>query len=65
MKSSTVGIVILVIGIILLVWGFNEYGTIGSRASRLLGAGIPRKVVFLFIAGAVCTAFGLLKTVRK
>jgi hypothetical protein len=65
MKSNTIGIVILVVGIVLLVWGFNEYGTFGSRAGRLLGAGFSNKVLFLFIAGAACTVFGLMKTLKK
>lgn len=65
MKKNTINIVILVVGIVLLVLGFNEYGTFGSRAGRLLGAGLSNKVLFLFIAGAACTAYGLMKTLKK
>ncbi len=65
MKNNTIGVVILVVGIILLVLGFNEYGTFGSRAGRMLGAGLSNKVLFLFIAGAACTVFGLMKTLKK
>jgi len=65
MKNNTIGVVILVVGIVLLVLGFNEYGTFGSRAGRMLGAGISNRVLFLFIAGAACTVFGLMKTLKK
>ena len=65
MKNNTIGVVILVVGIVLLVLGFNEYGTFGSRTSRMLGAGLSSKVLFLFIAGAACTVFGLMKTLKK
>ncbi len=65
MKSNILGIVILVVGIVLLVLGFNEYGTFGSRAGRVLGAGVSSKVLFLFAAGAVCTVFGLLQMLKK
>lgn len=65
MKNNTIGIVILVVGIVLLILGFNEYGTFGSRAGRLLGAGVSNKVLFLFIAGAACTVYGLMKTLKK
>ena len=64
MKKS-IGVVILAVGIVLLVLGFNEYGTFGSRLGRTLGAGVSNKVLFLFIAGAACTAFGLMETLRQ
>jgi len=63
--NKSISIVILVVGVILLIWGFNEYGTFGSRAGRMLGAGVSNKVLFLFIAGAACTVYGLLKTLKK
>ena len=64
MKNS-INIVILVVGIVLLVLGFNEYGTFGSKLSRAFGAGPSNKVLFLFIAGAACTAYGLVKTIKR
>jgi hypothetical protein len=65
MKNNTIGIVILVVGIVLLVLGFNDYGTFGSRAGRMMGAGVSNRALFLFIAGAACTVFGLMKTLKK
>jgi Protein of unknown function (DUF3185) len=65
MKNNAIGIVILVVGIVLLVLGFNDYGTFGSRAGRMMGAGVSNRVLFFFIAGAVCTVFGLIKTFKK
>jgi hypothetical protein len=64
MKNS-VGIVVLVVGIILLVLGFNELGTFGSRAGRMLGAGLSNKALSLLVTGAACTVYGLIKTVMK
>ena len=65
MNNRTVSIVILVVGIVLLILGFNEYGTFGSRTGRFLGAGASNKVLFYFIAGGLCTAYGLLQVLRK
>ncbi len=65
MNNKMISAVILVVGIILLIGGFNEYGTLGSRAGRVLGAGVSNKVLFLFIAGAACTVYGLMKTLKK
>ena len=65
MTNNTISVVILVVGIVLLVLGFNEYGTFGSRAARMLGAGVSNKVLFLFVAGSACTVLGLMKTLKK
>ena len=65
MNKKIITIVILVIGIALLFLGFNESGTFGSRAGRLLGAGLSNTVLFYFIAGGLFTAYGLLQIWRK
>jgi hypothetical protein len=65
MKKNVVGIMALAIGVLLLVLGFNELGTFGSRAGRMLGAGLTNKVLFLLIAGAACTVYGLVSVVKK
>ena len=65
MDKKQIGIALLVVGIILLVLGFNEYGTFGSRLGRALGAGMTNKVLALFIIGGVCTALGLAQTLKK
>jgi hypothetical protein len=65
MSNSIVNIVILVVGIVLLVLGFNEYGAFGSRAGMMLGMGISNRVLIFFIVGAACTAYGLMNTLKK
>jgi Protein of unknown function (DUF3185) len=65
MINSVVNIIILVVGIVLLIMGYNEYGALGSRAGRLLGMGISDRVLVLFIAGAACTAYGLIKMLNR
>jgi hypothetical protein len=63
--NSIINVVILVLGIVMLVLGFNEYGTFGSRAGRMMGIGVSDKVLYLFIASAACTVYGLMKTLKK
>jgi len=60
MAKSTMAVIALVAGIILLVMGFNEYGTFGSKLGRALGGGMSNRVILLFLSGGVCTAYGLL-----
>ncbi len=65
MNGKIIGIVILAAGIVLLILGFNEIGTFGSRAGRMLGAGVSNKVLFYFSAGAICTIFGFIQMRKK
>ena len=64
MKNKLVQVIILVIGIILLVMGFNEYGAFGSRAGRLLGMGMSTRVIALFLVGAALTGYGLVNVMK-
>jgi len=65
MNKKIIGIVILAAGILLLVMGFNESGTFGSRTGRMLGAGVSNMVLFYFIAGAALTIIGLMQIRKK
>jgi hypothetical protein len=65
MNKKTLNLVILSVGIVLLILGFNEYGTFGSRVGRFLGAGVSNRILFFFIAGTLCTVYGLLNIRKK
>jgi hypothetical protein len=64
-NKKIVSLIILVVGIVLLVLGFNELGTFGSRAGRMLGAGLSNKELYYFIAGGLFVAYGLLQLWKK
>jgi hypothetical protein len=63
--NGIINVIILILGIIMLALGLNEYGTFGSRAGRMMGMGVSDKVLYLVIAGAACTIYGLMKTLKK
>ncbi len=65
MNESAFGIAALAVGVLLLALAINELGTFGSRAGRMLGAGLSNKVLILLVAGAGCTIFGLISTFKK
>ena len=65
MNRKTIGAIIFALGIVLLILGFNESGSFGSRAGRMLGAGVSNLVLFYFIAGAACAIFGLMQIQKK
>ena len=64
MKKS-LGVVLLVIGVILLVLGMQELGAFGSSIFRALGKGPSERALFLLIGGGACTAFGIMQVFRK
>jgi hypothetical protein len=65
MHKNTISIVLLVVGVVLLVLGLQEYGAFGSQISRALGRGPSERAWFLMISGAACAGFGALRIFRK
>ena len=56
--------VLLVIGIGLIIWGFNEHGAFGNKLARALTSKTSDKVMLLWIAGGALSAFGLFGLIR-
>jgi hypothetical protein len=56
---------LLVIGVVLLVLGFQEFGAFGSSISRALGRGPSDRTWLLMIGGAVCTVLGGVGVFKK
>jgi drug/metabolite transporter (DMT)-like permease len=57
-----IGIVLLVVGIILLVWGYNGSQSVVSQAKESLTGSFTDKTMWLLIGGAVCAVAGLVLT---
>jgi hypothetical protein len=64
-KTSTIGIILLVAGIGLLIWGFNLYGAFGDKISRVISGASTNETMIFLIAGAVCTVLGALMVFKK
>ena len=65
MNKNAVSIALLVVGVVLLVLGLQEYGAFGSKISRSLGSGPLERTWFLIIGGAVCAGFGAPRIFKK
>jgi hypothetical protein len=63
--SKMIGIVLLVVGVALLVWGFDVYGAFGSKLGRAISGDISNKALALFIIGGVCSGLGIYKILGK
>jgi hypothetical protein len=64
-NSKTIGIVLLVVGVALLVWGFDIYGAFGSKLTRAVSGDISNKALGLFIIGGICSGLGVYKILGK
>jgi len=64
-NSSTLGLVLLIAGIGLLIWGINLYGAFGNKLARTLSGASTNETMFFLIAGAICTVLGAVMTFKK
>ena len=64
-NTSTIGIILLVVGIGLLIWGINLYGAFGNKIARVISGASTNETMMFLIAGAVCTVLGALMVFKK
>lgn len=62
---NTLGIILLVIGVALLVWGLNLYGAFGNKLSQALTGTSTNETMLFLIAGAICTVLGAVIVFKK
>jgi uncharacterized membrane protein len=66
MKSSPlVAIVILALGVLLLVWGFNAGDSLASNISETVQGAPSDKSITLIVIGAIVAVVGLVGLVRR
>ena len=61
-QLKTVGSVLLIIGVGLLIWGFQISGSMGSQLTKAISGSPTDRVMMMYIVGvtAVATGFFLL-----
>lgn len=57
-NKKLISIILLVVGVVLLLQGINEYGAFGSKLSRAFSGEISVRTLALLIGGGVCAAIG-------
>jgi hypothetical protein len=60
-NNKLIGIILLVVGVVLIVQGLNEYGAFGSKLSRAISGEISLRTLAFFIGGGVCAVLGINK----
>ncbi len=56
--------VLLVVGTILLMWGYNASQLLESQISNVVSGSASDQAMYLYIAGTVCVVLGLIQLVR-
>ena len=59
--TKYIGIVLLVVGVALAVWGYNIYDSAESQISRALSGDTPLEAWAGMVGGAICVLLGVLK----
>lgn len=52
------GIVVVVVGIVLIVWGANASQSVSSDISRFFTGAVTNKAIYLIVGGAVALVVG-------
>lgn len=58
-QNKQIGIALLVIGAILLTWGYDVSGSFSAQINKAFTGSVPDKAMYLYIGGAVCVVLGL------
>jgi hypothetical protein len=63
--NKQIGLILLVAGVGLLIWGISMTGSFSSKMSRAFTGSPTDKTVTVLIAGGICTALGAYQLSRK
>jgi cytosine/uracil/thiamine/allantoin permease len=63
--NQTIGIALLILGIVLLIFGFNESHSFSSSVSRAFTNSPSDRSMWFLIGGAVAMGVGLFATLNR
>lgn len=61
MNSKVIGIILIVVGIALIAWGYNIYDSAGSQISRAFSGDTPAKAWMGIVGGVICVILGIIR----
>lgn len=64
-QNKILGIILLVVGVGLLYWGYQMSQALTSQLSSSLTGAMPNAVMWRYIIGAACSLVGLFLLVRR
>jgi hypothetical protein len=64
MDKKTIGIVLLVVGVVLIGWGYSIADSVSGQLSSAFSGSPGDKAMILYIAGGICAAIGIFRLVK-
>ncbi len=58
-NKKLLGLILMIVGVLLILWGVQMYGSFGSELSRAFSGSPTDKTIGAFIVGAVSLVVGL------
>lgn len=59
--NKIIGVVLIIIGVIAAMWGYNLYDSASSQVSRALSGDAPIEAWVGMIGGVICVLVGIIK----
>ncbi|MGL1957335.1 MAG: DUF3185 family protein [Colwellia sp.] len=59
MNNKIIGIVLIIVGVVLAMWGYNIYDAASSQVSRALSGDTPIEAWAGLVGGVVCVLIGI------
>ncbi len=61
MNNKIIGIILIIVGVALVAWGYSVYDSAGSEISRALSGDTPIEAWAGMVGGAICIVLGIFK----
>jgi drug/metabolite transporter (DMT)-like permease len=61
MNKKIIGIVLIVVGVALALWGYDVFDSASSQISRALSGDTPIEAWLGMVGGVICAAVGISK----
>jgi len=61
MNNKLLGIILIVIGLALAVWGYNVFDSAGAQITRAFSGDSPIEAWLGMVGGVICIALGIFK----
>ena len=61
MNNKILGIVLIIVGVALTIWGYNIYDSAGSQVSRAFSGDAPIEAYAGMVGGIICVVIGVIK----
>ncbi|MGK0305524.1 MAG: uncharacterized membrane protein YidH (DUF202 family) [Gammaproteobacteria bacterium] len=61
MNNKIIGIVLIVIGVALALWGYDVFNSASSQISRAFSGDTPIEAWLGMVGGVICAAIGISK----